>query len=130
MSWNKKTLSFDTHQWYRVYKKTRTFTPEEQAEFDKKWEEKKEKERQARWKRNYEKLGCKADWLDRTFKHKDGTIFILKDIRPRKQKPFDGYLQYPEGDTRKSGSYFLAPFYFKQFKVIAKENTGGKSNGK
>lgn len=128
MSWNKKTLTFDTHQWYRVYKKTRKFTPEEQAEFDKKWEEKKEKERQARWKRNYERLGCKENWLDKKFKHKSGEIMTLLDLNPRnKKRPYLGYIEMPEGSKDSSGRYDVTVKYFKDCKIITKEKKNGKN---
>lgn len=119
--WDKDKQRFKTEQWYRTYQKTRKRTPEEQAEFDREFEAKLEKERQARWKRNYERLGCKEDWLDRQFKHKDGEIFELIDLNPRNKKfPYRGYIQYPEGSNKKSSDYSISTKYFKEFKVIAK----------
>lgn len=127
MIWDKEKQSFKTEFWYRVYKKHRPMTPEEQEEFNKNWAAKKEKERQARWKRNYERMGCKEGWLDRKFKGKYDEIFTLKDLNTRNKKfPYYGHIEYPETSKQKSGGYSISEGYFKSFKIMAKEKVGGK----
>lgn len=117
MLWDKKEQRYRTEHWYRTYNKPRKLTPEEQAERDREWRAKQEKKRQERWKRNYERLGCKENWLDRKFKHKDGEIFTLTDLNPRDKKfPYSGHIDYPEGSSKKSSEYSISTRYFKEFK--------------
>lgn len=110
--------SFESEIWYRVYKKTKVRTPEEQAAFDEEIKQKIKEKYRKQWIKNCEKFGCKPEQFDKRFRDKEtGDVFLVEGLKPRQKKYPISCMKWDK-TGKELGYYALTVRYFNTLEEI------------
>lgn len=111
-------------QWYRVYKKTRVWTPEETEAFHRKYVKELAEKREKSYLRNYEKLGLKKTWLHKKFQADDGVYEVVGLEMKNKKMPVVTVFTANNPDSKDNGVTFNCTVKFITSKKQVKETKG------